>query len=269
MARPMAAEVVEGSQDIKGQSRYCRGTTAIRHRERRTGVGVARALRYQAALCWAKGGDEVEIRFVGNEEGLGRKRRRVWVGMVEVDTGVWRGWEQEQSGVEQRRSVRSSPYCTQHTAPGAMRTWPIHPNPSSNPLILEMSRSAGCEATGQWAPIRRMAGFDASRGTGDRKSKRMAQYHTTATMPHGLAALVPGYMPCGHVHVPGGRAHLPSIVGPWGPLCLSGTGRGHPCQSRSLALCFGGNLYLIPSGRDVIIGRCSSWWGAGMRGLGT
>lgn len=45
-------------------------------------------------------------------------------------------------------------------------------HPSSNPLILEMSRSAGCEATGQWVLIRTMAGFDASRADGGTESQR-------------------------------------------------------------------------------------------------
>jgi hypothetical protein len=52
-------------------------------------------------------------------------------------------------------------------------------HPSSNPLILEMSRSAGCEATGRWALIRKMAGSAASRATGDRKSKE--KWHNTVS----------------------------------------------------------------------------------------
>lgn len=35
----------------------------------------------------------------------------------------------------------------------------IPPIKQSNPLILEMSRSAGCEATGQTAPIRKDGGI--------------------------------------------------------------------------------------------------------------
>lgn len=140
-------------------------------------------------------------------------------------------------------------------------------HPSSNPLILEMSRSAGCEATGQRVLIRTMAGFDASRATGDkRKSKRIAQW-LLSIMPqlacYGLAApgLVPGYLGTGVLGVIWGQ------VQPTRPSLLGQTESSYPCQSRSLALLalqLGGNLYLIfPSGRDVIMGRCRSWWGTG------
>ena len=96
-------------------------------------------------------------------------------------------------------------------------------HPSSNPLILEMSRSAACEATGRWALIRKMAGSAASQATGDRKSKRngTTPYHTTASMPRSGHSLVPGYLGtwvptwviCPLTHW---GPHLPIVVGPWG-----------------------------------------------------
>lgn len=96
-------------------------------------------------------------------------------------TGV-EGWEQQgsqesssSSSSSDDQSGQASQMQSSHTyiAPGARWTWPIPSHPSSNPLILGMSQSAGCEATGQWAPIRKMAGFDASRGTGGtEKSQR-------------------------------------------------------------------------------------------------
>lgn len=132
-------------------------------------------------------------------------------------------------------------------------------HPSSNPLILEMSRSAGCEATGQRVLIRTMAGFDASRATGDkRKSKRIAQW-LLSIMPqlacYGLAApgLVPGYLGTGVLGAP-------IIVGPDGELIPLSISQSRP--SRPAPWGYLGNLYLIfPGGRDVIMGRCRSWWG--------
>lgn len=71
--------------------------------------------------------------------------------------------------ISQVKQARCRVHCTHiHNTRGQMDLAdPSHP--SSNPLILGMSWSAGCEATGQWAPIRKMAGFDASRGTGGTK----------------------------------------------------------------------------------------------------
>lgn len=167
--------------------------------------------------------------------------RDVWVGTVEVDGCVeWRGGS---------RAVRSRAAMISHVKPNAVPTHrhiqtyihaysstrgqmdladPSHP--SSNPLILEMSRSAVCEATGQWAPIRKMAGFDASRGTGDRKSKENGTtlYHTTVPMP-----TQPTVWPA-RTWVPGAGTNRPVDLGQdppahhcWGDL--------DPCQSRSLA----------------------------------
>lgn len=78
-------------------------------------------------------------------------------------------------------------------------------HPSSSPLILEMSRSAGCEATGQRALIRTMAGFDASRATGDRESQR--EWHNGLSY-HSLHATVwPGRY----------GASVPEYLGTWVP----------------------------------------------------
>lgn len=138
-------------------------------------------------------------------------------------------------------------------------------HPSSNPLILGMSQCAGCKATGQRAPIRKMAGFDASRGTGDRKSKRMAQYHPTGalnTRPHGLAG---PYLSTWDRYLGEGplllsRYPTPSLLGlgvaTMGELTLVNLAVS-PCVLWGV-----GCTYLIPSGRDVIIGRCSSFGGA-------
>lgn len=94
-------------------------------------------------------------------------------------------------------------------------------HPSSNPLILEMSQCAGCEATGQRAPIRTMAGFDASRGDGGQKVKENGTIssHSALNTTHGLAG--PYLSTCGR--------YLGEGPGP-------GAQRVHPCQSRSLAV---------------------------------
>lgn len=98
----------------------------------------------------------------------------------------------------------------------------------------------------------------------------MAQYHTMGNKVGRYLGTEEPHFPC-----PRSGRPVPGYLGTWGgggrgpPACLPAhhcwarLGELDPCQSRSL-----GNLYLIPSGRDVIIGRCSSsWWGTGMRGL--
>lgn len=73
--------------------------------------------------------------------------------------------------ISQVLQAKCSPYTYAYTASRGQMNLADQSHPSSNPLILEMSQCAGCEATGQRAPIRTMAEFDASRGDGGQKAK--------------------------------------------------------------------------------------------------
>lgn len=165
-----AAEVVEGGQDIQRSVEML----PRNHRDKAQGEVTSRA-NSDFGQPWA--GRRVEMRlrlsWLATGKDLGGTRHVCGMGLwrwTDGCGGVGAQSSQESSSSDDQ-SVQASPNaeCTLiHSTRGQMDLAdPSHP--SSNPLILGMSWSAGCEATGQWAPIRKMAGFDASRGTGGTK----------------------------------------------------------------------------------------------------
>lgn len=154
---------LNGAKTLQGLSRYCRGTTAIRREEKQSRAGTQVSNSFFAVR-----GVEMRLRvssMATGEGGLERNKACAgWLGWWRR-AGVWRGGSR---GVRSRAAaamisqVKPNAVRTHaHTymAPGARWTWAIPSHPSSNPLILGMSQSAGCEATGQSAPIREDGGI--------------------------------------------------------------------------------------------------------------
>lgn len=85
---------LKAAKTSRGLSRYCRGTTAIRRREKWSGVGT----QISNSFCAGRG-VEMKLRL---RSGRTREKQGVWVGMVGGGR-VWRGVGAEESGVEQQQ----------------------------------------------------------------------------------------------------------------------------------------------------------------------